>query len=586
MKVLVVQSCEYDRFQEAVAFARNQWPHGTVTALVNERSADASAKWLDGRHILAYGGKVGEKPVVSSKTATYIRSQKFDVCILPLNDRYGVRFLRFRLLPIWTAIPQIVTINCQGKISRYNKFSWIASTISACILIRLLKIPIPVLRANEENIMIGLLVLLALAGAALRTVGLHPLGRQWKQRGHISIRLFIFIPTLGMGGAQKVLINFLRRVDMKKYKIEVCTRDAPDKFFESEVKDIGTSLTYLPCKYDGCYWRVVWALTRHLYRTPPDAVIGWLPWATCFTAIAASIVGVPHILTSLHSQSPTRFPLAVPWWQRPLDVLTAYMIDTVIACSNACRSDYIAWSRISPSKIVTIYNGIDANSFQPCTEKHIRAIRARLNITSRHVIGIVGRLSPEKDHPTFFKAVQILRRAFPSLTALVVGDGPSKAHLTEKVQRMGLSDCVMFLGNRSDAPTIIACLDTLVLTSLTEGMPIVLLEAQALGVPVVTTAAGGAVEVVRHGETGFIVPRGDSDKVAESISELLLNQSFRQRLSLNGRRFVLEAFDSNQMAAAILQLINVSPLVAGGDHGKPRRLRFSRNFRRGSRLSS
>ena len=369
------------------------------------------------------------------------------------------------------------------------------------------------------------------------------------------MRLFIFIPSFGLGGAQTVLIDFLRQIDRQKCAVTVCTLVQRDKFFEAAAGQAGFAPVYLDCApgYPP-YWTIIWALTRRLLRERPDAAIGWLPWATAFTVLAGSIAGVPRVLQSLHSESPPRRSLPIPIWQRPLEMITARMADRVIACSDASRADYMAWARIPPRKIVTVRNGIDPARLRRPTDTELRAVRAGLNLTGRPLVGIVGRLSREKDHRMFLEAMRLVREAVPSVAALVIGTGHERRRLEKESERLGLAGVVTFLGARTDVEALMASLDVLVLTSRSEGLPIVLLEGQVLGVPVVTTDAGGARETLRDGETGFVVPCGDSGQLASRIGQLLGDERLRRSFGDRARTHVLNGFHADGMAADILRL--------------------------------
>jgi len=483
------------------------------------------------------------------------REHRFDLCVMSFNDRMGVQFWQSRMVPIQARIPGIVVINNRGRRRSYRRWSWSVSTVIACVVLRLVQPVVRFVRNVLDGGMIAGLTLLALLGAALKAAGLHPLGRAGERRGEQPLRLFIFIPSFGLGGAQTVLIDFLRQIDRRKCTVTVCTLVQRDKFFESAARQAGFAPVYLDCApgYPP-YWPIIWALARRLARERPDAAIGWLPWATAFTVLAASLAGVPRVLQSLHSESPPRRSLTLPVWQRPLEMITARMADRVIACSDASRTDYIAWGWIPPRKIVTVRNGIDPERIQRPSEAELRAVRASLQAEGRPLVGIVGRLSFEKDHRTFLDAMRLVHEAVPSVAAVVIGTGHEQSRLKKESERLGLARVVTFLGARADVGALMASLDVLVLSSRSEGLPIVLLEGQALGVPVVTTDAGGARETVRDGETGFVVPCGDSGQLASRIVQLLGDERLRRSLGEKARAYVLNGFHADRMAAEILRL--------------------------------
>ncbi len=558
MKILVIQSCEPERFVEDVAWTREHWPDAAVTGLVDREHEAAIRTGKERGEVLLYGVRDDGGWDLSDETRQRLREQRFDLCVMSFNDRMGVQFWHSRKVPITARIPRIISVNNRGRRRSYRLWSWVASTVIACVVLRMVQPVARFIRNVLDGGMIAGLTLLALIGTALQAAGLHPLGRAGGRRGPQPLRLFIFIPSFGLGGAQTVLIDFLRQIDRQKCTVTVCTLVQRDKFFESAARQAGFAPVYLDCApgYPP-YWPIIWALARRLARERPDAAIGWLPWATAFTVLAASLAGVPRVLQSLHSQSPARRSLSLPVWQRPLEMLTARMADRVIACSDACRADYMAWGWIPPRKIVTVRNGIDPERLQRPPEAEVRAVRASLQAERRPLVGIVGRLSPEKDHRTFLEAMRRVREAVPSVAAVVIGTGHELARLKKESERLGLARVVAFLGARTDVGALMASLDVLVLSSRSEGLPIVLLEGQALGVPVVTTDAGGARETVREGETGFIVPCGDSGQLAARIVQLLGDERLRRSFGEKARASVLNGFHADGMAAEILRLCDV-----------------------------
>lgn len=559
MKVLVIKSVGAEELEEALAFVGVQWPDASAAVLAERPPGAGDGDSEKKSKALGYVRDARARPRLSREMRRRIREQRFDLCVMSFHDRAGARYWTFRTLPLRVGIPRIVGIAGDHTVWSSPAWAWALGTLWACMVLRVLQLRPPesvreVVNYTVDYGMMILMTALALLAAGLKAVRLHPLAWQVRRAAHESPFLFIFIPHFGLGGAQKMLITFLRHIDLQKYRVELCTLDGAFKFFEPQARSLPVPLTYLPCQCGFPYWKVIWVLTRRLTQTRPDVVIGWLPWATVFAAIAGSLAGVPRLLTSLRSESPARMASQPLPWVRPLDILTVPMIDTVVACSNACREDYIAWAKIPPKKIVTVYNGVDEAELRQPGSAEVQAIRRELGLEDAPVVGIVGRLSLEKDQRTFLAAMRSVREAVPGVQALVVGDGSDRDLLIAETQRLGLGDCVQFLGARTDVLPIIASLDVLALTSRTEGFPVVLLEAQMLGVPVVTTAAGGAQEAVRDGETGFVVPCGDAAAVGSRIVCLLEDDGLRRRLGEAGRTFVRNTFSADRMTADLLRL--------------------------------
>ncbi|OGB91131.1 MAG: hypothetical protein A2Z31_08515 [candidate division NC10 bacterium RBG_16_65_8] len=152
----------------------------------------------------------------------------------------------------------------------------------------------------------------------------------------------------------------------------------------------------------------------------------------------------------------------------------------------------------------------------------------------------MGRLVAIKDHPTLFHAMTLLQPGDPPAHLAVVGDGEERARLEGLAGRLGLGERIHFLGWRADLETILPELDVVICASKNEGTPVALIEAMAAGVPVLSTDVGGVVDLVAHGETGWLVPPGDPEAMARAIQHLVGDQALRTRLAAAGRAVALE----------------------------------------------
>ena len=162
-------------------------------------------------------------------------------------------------------------------------------------------------------------------------------------------------------------------------------------------------------------------------------------------------------------------------------------------------------------------------------------------------MGIVGRLSPVKDHRTFLRAAVRISTESPDATFVVAGDGPERAALQLEARAL-LGDRIRFLGWVNDIPTLYAACDVVALTSRTEGTPVALIEAAAAGIPVVATDVGGVAEVVRDGSTGYTVPAGDDAAVAAAILSLLQDPVRARDMGEAGAAHVRGRFSRERMA--------------------------------------
>lgn len=174
------------------------------------------------------------------------------------------------------------------------------------------------------------------------------------------------------------------------------------------------------------------------------------------------------------------------------------------------------------------------------------------------LIGVVGRLSPVKGHVYFLKAMALVLRTYPDARAWIVGGvSPGKESYKEELEvwcrRLGLREAVVFCGNRKDIPEVLGQLDCLVMPSVVEeSFGRVIIEAQAIGVPVVASRIGGIYEVISDGQDGLLVDPRDHEGLAEGMLKVLQDRSFAERLIENGRRKVEEFYALDRMGASTL----------------------------------
>jgi glycosyltransferase involved in cell wall biosynthesis len=163
----------------------------------------------------------------------------------------------------------------------------------------------------------------------------------------------------------------------------------------------------------------------------------------------------------------------------------------------------------------------------------------------------MGRLVPVKGLETFLKAARIIQSRKDKVKFLIVGDGPLKGTLRALARHYGLEHDVLFLGHRNDSYDVLAMMDVLVLPSLSEGIPMVLLEALALKRPVVASRVGGIPEVVEDCATGRLVEPGREGELAEACIALMDDPDLAERLGLAGRHRVRERFSVRSMAEKV-----------------------------------
>lgn len=246
---------------------------------------------------------------------------------------------------------------------------------------------------------------------------------------------------------------------------------------------------------------------------------------------------------------------AARWLGRTWERWAMRRTDLAIFVSEEDRRTASAWLKSAPSKEwgCVVYNGIDVERY--CRGAAAPLPRRELGLADgQFVVGFVGRLHRQKSPGTLLEAAALLRADCPELRLLLIGDGPLEASLREQARRLGLEELVRFLPPRADLERVYPCMDGLALPSLWEGLPMVLLEAGAAGIPVIASDAPGNREVVAHGETGLLFPAGDAGALAAALALCRAEPEAARRRALRLAESVAERFTVQTMTREIARL--------------------------------
>jgi len=266
--------------------------------------------------------------------------------------------------------------------------------------------------------------------------------------------------------------------------------------------------------------------------------------------VAARLAGVPCVAT-VHGYVFVSRRVRI---YRMLDLLALRFFSKIITVSDDLRQELLA-AGLPGEKVVTARNAIDAEALASQDAQIGPHLRQQLGIgPDQPLIAVVARLITGKGHRYFLEAARRVLQTWPEARFLVVGEGHLQGKLESLSIALGIQHAVSFLGFRQDAAALMKASDLIVLPSLEEGLPVVLLEALALARPVVATAVGGVPGVVRHQETGLLVPPKDQKQLAEAMLYLLRNPEMGQKLAENGRRLVSQQFNVKTTAHKIAQV--------------------------------
>jgi glycosyltransferase involved in cell wall biosynthesis len=296
----------------------------------------------------------------------------------------------------------------------------------------------------------------------------------------------------------------------------------------------------------GVDWRCAQRLAEIVRRERVD-VLHTHQYAPFFYSAASRRLGSrPPVLFTEHGRAHPDYP------RRKRMLANRVLLrsrDHVVAVGEAVRQALIHNEGIPPDRVELIHNGIPLERFEArLTDSERAAIRAELGIEPEDLVLIqVARLDYLKDHATAIRTIERVANQCPRVRLLLVGDGPERAVIEELVQQRTLEENVRLLGQHNDVPRLLAASDIVLLTSISEGIPLTLIEAMAAGRPVVSTRVGGVPEVVADGQTGLLAPAGDDAALAEHILRLVDDPARREPMGRVGQQRAGDLFSEDRM---------------------------------------
>jgi sugar transferase (PEP-CTERM/EpsH1 system associated) len=206
--------------------------------------------------------------------------------------------------------------------------------------------------------------------------------------------------------------------------------------------------------------------------------------------------------------------------------------DRLFGCGAAVRQALIDNEGLPESRVEVIYNGVDLKALSKPTPGARESIRAEFGYSSADFVTVqVARLHELKDHQTALRAVDEARHKIPGLRLLLAGDGDQRSAIEQTIRERGLEQTVTLAGTRKDIADLLSASDVFLLSSISEGIPLTVIEAMAARRPVVSTAVGGLPELIEHGVSGMLAPSGDASSLAASMVQLYQNANLRNQMA-------------------------------------------------------
>jgi glycosyltransferase involved in cell wall biosynthesis len=347
----------------------------------------------------------------------------------------------------------------------------------------------------------------------------------------------LFINSIQMfGGGEVWMLRTLRALQERGHQVWLSCRPETELAKRAAAQGVPVKLLAFRGDFDPF---TIARLARFMKQERIEVVLTNMDKELRSGGIAAKIARVRAVI-------PRRgidYPLKNRWHYRfAYNVLAARLIANSAATKQALLRN-APW--LDPERIVVIYNGID---MQPFLQPSRRCLRTEWNVPKdTPLLGFVGQLDKRKGIDVLLAAFDRIRRKVPQARLVLAGRGPLQEMIESKVHRQNWGDAILLPGFIDDVVAVMQAIDILLLPSLWEGFGLVLIEAMAAGKPAISTNISSMPEIIADGQTGYLVPPGDAETLANRAIELLQNLSLREQFGNAARRRVAAFFTIERM---------------------------------------
>ncbi|HEU4698413.1 MAG TPA: glycosyltransferase family 4 protein, partial [Gemmatimonadales bacterium] len=359
--------------------------------------------------------------------------------------------------------------------------------------------------------------------------------------GSAAPRVLLLADSLG-GGTGNIVLDISKRWAPEQCAARILTQAPPT----ARVRP-GVPVECLPPLgalgfYPVAQLRRLAQVARRVRQLRPDVLHCYFFWSIMYGRALKALGLVPRLVENREDQG-------FNWGRHEYALLrrTAGQPDLVVCVSEAVRRTVLEREGLPPERVVVIHNGIEPGPRPRTRVRDVRnaELRRAWNIADdQPVVGMVANFNRAvKGVGYFFDAMPAIAQAVPEVRFLLLGRGPEEAALRARARELGVEAHVIFAGFQEEIGSFYDMMDLSVLTSLSEGLSMTLLESMQHGVAVVATAVGGNPELVREGETGYLVPPRDVPAFADRVVALLRDPARRAAFGAAGRRVVEEEFD-------------------------------------------
>jgi glycosyltransferase involved in cell wall biosynthesis len=367
-------------------------------------------------------------------------------------------------------------------------------------------------------------------------------------------RILFLVTGLAYGGAETQVVYLATRFKSRGWEVGMVSLIPPKAYIE-DLEKADVLVFSLDIRRKLPDPRPILRLVQIIRKWQPDVVHSHMVHANLLARIVRPLAPFPVLVCTAHN---------IDEGGRLREVLyrlTDPFCDLTTQVSQAGLERYVHVGAVPRHKICYIPNGVDTERFKPNLEDRLK-VRKELGVEG-FVWLAVGRFDPPKDYPNMLQAFARVVHKHLNTMLLIAGDGPLRKTMENMTRELGVEKHVKFLGIRRDIPQLMNAADAYVMSSEWEGMPMVLLEASACGLPIVATNVGGNAEIVLDGQTGFLVPPKSPEALSQAMLRMMdLPEEVREKMGKQARKHIESNFSLDRIVdcweALYYELLNRS----------------------------
>ena len=357
----------------------------------------------------------------------------------------------------------------------------------------------------------------------------------------------------GIFGAERVILTLVRNINQGRFAFTLLCLRRKDGRSETLIttarqKGVNVLTVDVQGRFD---LNAIRTIRKILLENSVDIVHSHDFKSDFFALLASLGTGTKRVATAHGSTKDSLLKRAYLFFN---EKLIYSLFDRIVVVSEELLTQ-LSGRGLPPSRMKVIQNGLDFNLLENETLSGNYATPINIPAGNK-VFAVVGRLFPDKGHRYFLDAFAAVKKDYPHISGLIVGDGPAMSEIRQHVDELDLVDSVILCGVRSDMKAIYELADFLVISSLREGLPYVLLEAMASRVPVVATSVGDIPFLIKDGETGYLVPPGDVNSLTKRMVDLLASPQNPKKMAEQAFVHVHQKFSAERMVSETEKLYN------------------------------